>query len=264
MLGESLVPAARRARPFQTFRARRARPGPVRPLGPSVEWLHGRPGTLLFPSVPDPRGGDDALDRGLDPLESRAPERARPPGLAPGGARTDHGPAPRQGRRARADLRRADQRRAARRHPRVGGLSADRAARAAGARRQAARGSLGPRRIVFAAIAPALLLDVASGTAQAPAEPTARPALEQHVRYLAADERLGRATGTPGALESAQYLAAALAEAGVPPAGEDGSYFQAVPVRRLVYDAAPRVTVHLGDGSQSELVYGIDFQAVVG
>ena len=123
---------------------------------------------------------------------------------------------------------------------------------------------MGPRRIVFAAIAPALLLQVAGGAAQAPAESIARPALEQHVRYLAADERLGRATGTPGALESAQYLAAALAEAGVPPAGEDGSYFQAVPVRRLVYDAAPRVTVHLGDGSQSELVHGIDFQAVIG
>jgi hypothetical protein len=84
------------------------------------------------------------------------------------------------------------------------------------------------------------------------------------VRYLAADARMGRATGTPGAMEAAQYLARALERAGVPPAGEDGTYFQAVPVRRLVYDGAPRVTAHLRDGSQSELVYGIDFHAVVG
>ena len=47
-----------------------------------------------------------------------------------------------------------------------------------------------------------------------------------HVRWLASDSREGRRTGSDGAAEAARYLAERLEEAGLEPAGEDGSYFQ--------------------------------------
>jgi hypothetical protein len=71
-------------------------------------------------------------------------------------------------------------------------------------------------------------------------------------------------TGSPGAAEAARYLAEALAEAGVEPAGDGGSYLQAVPVERRVYDAPPAITALLGGGDERELVHGVDFHAVTG
>jgi len=52
------------------------------------------------------------------------------------------------------------------------------------------------------------------------------PELRAHVRFLAGDALEGRRAGTPFADRAAFYLAGALAEAGLEPAGEDGSWFQ--------------------------------------
>ncbi|MFQ5749083.1 MAG: M20/M25/M40 family metallo-hydrolase, partial [Planctomycetota bacterium] len=52
------------------------------------------------------------------------------------------------------------------------------------------------------------------------------PELRAHVRFLAGDALQGRRAGTPFAGRAAFYLAGALAEAGLEPAGEDGSWFQ--------------------------------------
>jgi hypothetical protein len=52
-----------------------------------------------------------------------------------------------------------------------------------------------------------------------------------HVRYLADDALEGRRVGTPGARCAAAYIAARFREAGLEPAGEDGSWFQGFPVR---------------------------------
>jgi Tol biopolymer transport system component len=51
-----------------------------------------------------------------------------------------------------------------------------------------------------------------------------KESLSRTVHWLAAPEREGRATGTPGALASAEYLADALKKAGVQPLGD--SYFE--------------------------------------
>jgi hypothetical protein len=80
-----------------------------------------------------------------------------------------------------------------------------------------------------------LALDPAS-TASLSAEPRSalaelppvfsRPALREHVEWLAALERRGRGLGTPELDESAAYIAERLAAAGLEPGGDDGTWYQ--------------------------------------
>lgn len=62
--------------------------------------------------------------------------------------------------------------------------------------------------------------------------------LEAHIRFLASPHLEGRGLGTPQLEAAADYVAAVLAVAGVPPAvavpGSRPTYFQAVPMRRIV------------------------------
>ncbi len=51
-------------------------------------------------------------------------------------------------------------------------------------------------------------------------------AFREHVAFLASDELGGRATGSEGMAEAAGYIAGALAEAGLLPAGDPGDYLQ--------------------------------------
>jgi hypothetical protein len=50
--------------------------------------------------------------------------------------------------------------------------------------------------------------------------------LMAHVQWLAAPEREGRGLGTVGMQDAAQYIAAAMADAGLKPAGDNGTWFQ--------------------------------------
>jgi hypothetical protein len=65
-------------------------------------------------------------------------------------------------------------------------------------------------------------------------------AIETHLRFLADDARKGRMTGTPEYDEAAAYVAKHFAEIGLEAGGEDGSWFQAVPMlaRRIDVDSA--------------------------
>src|SRR6476661_9844555 len=54
--------------------------------------------------------------------------------------------------------------------------------------------------------------------------------IRAHVRFLASDLLEGRAVGTRGGDLATEYIAAQLALAGAIPAGDDGSYFQRVPL----------------------------------
>ena len=67
------------------------------------------------------------------------------------------------------------------------------------------------------------------------------PALAAHVGFLASPALQGRGLGSRGLDAAAEYAAATLALAGIPPLA-DGGYFQAVPVRE-VSDLAGEVTV---------------------
>ena len=84
-------------------------------------------------------------------------------------------------------------------------------------------------------------------------------AIEHHMRVLADDSMLGRAPGTRGFEEAASYAEGVLRDLGLQPAGENGGYRQAVPLRHsTVVDPESRMSVHTPDGTR-ELVYDVDY-----
>jgi hypothetical protein len=98
-------------------------------------------------------------------------------------------------------------------------------------------------------LVPAVLIAVLS-TGTSAQQAGGRDAIRQEdlkdwLTYLASDELQGRATYTEGLGLAAGYIAAHLAQWGVKPGGDNGSYFQAVPVRsvRTTSNASVTVTV---------------------
>lgn len=83
------------------------------------------------------------------------------------------------------------------------------------------------------------------------ARPTAQ-AIEAHTRFLAHDLLGGRDPGALGYDIAAEYVAAHFRSHGLQPAGDKGTYFQAVPLRRreLVGDGA-RFALHGSSGTVS-------------
>jgi hypothetical protein len=82
--------------------------------------------------------------------------------------------------------------------------------------------------------------------------------IEERVRFLASDGLKGRFTGTPEAVRAAEYLAQALKDAGVEPAGDGGTYLQRVPMGRIRYESVPQLAAWR-DGRAEELRSGVDF-----
>ena len=60
--------------------------------------------------------------------------------------------------------------------------------------------------------------------------------IRAHVRFLSLDLLEGRGPGTRGAELAAEYIATQFALDGLEPAGDNGSYFQNVPLYRGAYD----------------------------
>ncbi len=60
--------------------------------------------------------------------------------------------------------------------------------------------------------------------------------IEAHIRFLASNELAGRDTGSEGYQIAAHYVAAQMRLLGLEPAGDDGSYFAAVPLQRIRAD----------------------------
>jgi len=62
--------------------------------------------------------------------------------------------------------------------------------------------------------------------------------------YIFADDSMqGRETGTVGHLKSTAYIAGELKRLGIQPGGDEGSYFQDVPMIRRAFDPASTITV---------------------
>lgn len=57
-----------------------------------------------------------------------------------------------------------------------------------------------------------------------------------HTRYLASDALQGRDTGSAGYQKAADYVAEDFRRAGLQPAGDDGTYFQRVPMHSIALD----------------------------
>jgi hypothetical protein len=72
------------------------------------------------------------------------------------------------------------------------------------------------------------------------------PSLKEWLTYLASDELQGRLVYTEGLGLAAAYIADHLAEWGVKPVGDDGTYFQTVKVRGVKSASRAAVTVEVG------------------
>jgi hypothetical protein len=98
----------------------------------------------------------------------------------------------------------------------------------------------------------------------APALPESNPEitraeLEHHVRFLASDENEGRPMYSDGIARAADYLARALAQAGLEPGGPDGSWFQKLALTRVEYPETPRLLWKGPEGEVHEAQLGVDF-----
>ncbi|MGI4758282.1 MAG: hypothetical protein ACRYGF_15715, partial [Janthinobacterium lividum] len=84
--------------------------------------------------------------------------------------------------------------------------------------------------------------------------------LRQHDKTLASDAFEGRAPGQPGGEKAARYIADAFKAAGVEPAGDNGTYFQQVPMVGVKTDAAAtKFALVPKTGAAMDLSFGADY-----
>ncbi|GAB3782168.1 M20/M25/M40 family metallo-hydrolase [Spirosoma horti] len=108
----------------------------------------------------------------------------------------------------------------------------------------------------------------AQSTAPLPAIPaeaqkvarSVRPeAIEAHMRYLADDKLEGRKPGTKGFELAAQYVEKQFKQLGFLPAGQKGTYRQAVPLRRAQVREDASSMTFVQNGKEQPLTYGKNF-----
>ncbi|MEP4051784.1 MAG: M28 family metallopeptidase [Litorimonas sp.] len=71
--------------------------------------------------------------------------------------------------------------------------------------------------------------------------------LSRRIEKLASDEFEGRAPSTPGGQAASQYIADEMAEAGLAPFGENGTYFQTVELTAATVLPSSKMSINLGD-----------------
>lgn len=82
----------------------------------------------------------------------------------------------------------------------------------------------------------------------------------EHIRYLASDDLVGRGNGSDGLEKAGDYIASLFREAGLRPAGEEGSYFQPFTVT-LGGDIGPRTALTVeGVGLEEALRLHRDYE----
>ncbi|HEX8178814.1 MAG TPA: M28 family peptidase [Pyrinomonadaceae bacterium] len=78
------------------------------------------------------------------------------------------------------------------------------------------------------------------------AEKITAASLSERLHYVASDAMRGRDTPSPGLNETAKFIADNLKRWGIKPAGDDGTYFQRIPLKRTKVDTA-QTHAELGD-----------------
>jgi Zn-dependent M28 family amino/carboxypeptidase len=84
------------------------------------------------------------------------------------------------------------------------------------------------------------------------------PKIRPHVRFLSSDLLEGRAPGTRGGILAESYIAAQFEAAGLLPAGENGAFFQTVPLRTVEVQPGMKLSV-TSAGKTLELRWLDDF-----
>ena len=79
--------------------------------------------------------------------------------------------------------------------------------------------------------------------------------IKEYIRYLSTDEMMGRQSMTPGYQAAAEWVAAQYEAWGLEPAGDDGTFFQQVPISRGLtwYEGVPTLAIN---GDPLSLVEG--------
>jgi len=78
----------------------------------------------------------------------------------------------------------------------------------------------------------------------APTGPAITPGDLMTRLYIFADDSMqGREAGTPGNVKGTDYIAAEIKRAGLVPAGEDGTYFQTIPLKTRTFDTTSTFTL---------------------
>lgn len=98
--------------------------------------------------------------------------------------------------------------------------------------------------------------DPAAVSRHAAKYPEAAARIEADVRYLADDKLAGRQTGTPGFDLAADHVARRYEELGLEPAGDDGTYFQRVPLLKATRQETGSAFRIERDGTATSLVLG--------
>ncbi|EQB19753.1 M28 family metallopeptidase [Novosphingobium lindaniclasticum] len=109
--------------------------------------------------------------------------------------------------------------------------------------------SRSPRRALRALILGGALpaVSMASMAIAAPAAPQFDVArISQDIKVLASDEFEGRGPATPAEKKTIDYLAAQMKAAGLQPAGQKGTWFQDVPLRKSEITGSPRLGMTVG------------------
>jgi Zn-dependent M28 family amino/carboxypeptidase len=100
--------------------------------------------------------------------------------------------------------------------------------------------------------------------APGPASRVTAAELSAHIRFLSDDFTQGRKPGTPGSEIAIKYLAAELEEMGLSPAGDNGTYYQAVPLIELAAEVPHDIpfragdkslVLHAGNGLEADMVF---------
>ena len=98
-----------------------------------------------------------------------------------------------------------------------------------------------------------------ASTAGAQALPPDQAAMKAHVVFLASDALKGREAGTAEYEIAAEYVAARMLDAGLVPAGENGTWLQKVPLVASRPAAEPSLTLTGMAGEAVPLVFNTDF-----
>lgn len=96
-------------------------------------------------------------------------------------------------------------------------------------------------------------------TAEAAMKQIRPAAIRAHMRFLSDSLLQGRAPGTPGYDIAARYVATELEAMGLRPAGDKGTWFQDVPLRKAVADEPGSSLALVRDGKEETLARDVDY-----